>query len=264
MIILIICIIIICIIYIVLYFNTYDYNTICMAEPEVFIYDSKIEGPSICIIGATHGNEPSGYVAIKHLMDLYNNKTYTLKKGKLYLIPVVNYCGLKLNIRNGSNMSLWDWDNWLQSNHNDINRNYIENTSNPINKKVLEYATKSDFVLDFHEGWGYHNNSNSIGSTITPSNDESMKIAQKMMTNINNIITDDTKKFAIRTNDIELLKDNNYIINTEIKGTLSDYIKNTNYILIEITGQSNIISMDLRLEQAMVFIDTLLDNYEII
>ena len=231
------------------------YNNICMGEPEVYIYDSMIKGPNIMIIGATHGNEPSGYVAIKNLMDLLNNKTIKLKIGKLYLIPVVNYCGLKLNTRNGSSINIM----------NDINRNYFEDTKYPINKTVLEFATKSDFILDFHEGWGYHTNSNSIGSTITPYNN-SMKIAQSMMNNINNDITDPIKKFAIRTNDIELLKDNNYIINTEIKGTLSNYItninkNNINYILIEITGQSNDISINLRLAQAMIFIDTLLDNY---
>ena len=254
LIILIIVIIIIVIIFLIYIYNNTKYNTICMAEPEVYTYDSMTDGPTICIVGATHGNEPSGYVAIKHLMDLFNTKKYTLTKGKLYLIPVVNYCGLKLNTRNGSNINIMD----------DINRNYVENTSNPINKKVLEYATKSNFILDFHEGWGYHTTSNSIGSTITPITDNSMKIAQDMMRNINNIINDDTKKFAIRTNDKELLKDNNYIPNTEIKGTLSNYIKSINnidYILIEITGQSNNISMDLRLNQAMIFIDTLLDNY---
>jgi len=132
-------------------------KTICDTPPEIFTYDSKTNGPTILIVGTTHGNEPAGYHTIKSLMDKLNSKDIILLNGKLILVPVVNYCGFKLNRRN-------------RLGYNDINRLYHDNTTSIINKTIIKEVKKSDFILDFHEGWGFHKlNNDSIGSTITPS-----------------------------------------------------------------------------------------------
>jgi predicted deacylase len=239
---------------IIVCFYIYINRNICSGAPESFVYDTNIKGSSITIIGTTHGNEQVGYYAIKELINRINSKKIILKKGILYLIPVVNYCGFKMNTRNG----LFFYD---------INRNYTTTSDNPINKTVLNFANKSDFTLDFHEGWGYHSISDSIGSTITPSKTNiSNEIAQSMMDNVNLTISNSKKKFIIRTDDAVLLKKSNYKKKTDIDGTLSTYMnsKNKDYILIEITGQSLIQSMDLRVEQAMIFIKTVLSYYNLI
>ena len=234
----------------------YITRKICIVEPESFIYDSKINGPTITIIGTTHGNEPVGYHAIKELINRLNTKDIILKRGKLILIPIVNYCGFRLNTRNSIL-------------YPDINRMYTnKNTTSIINKTILKYAEQSNFLLDFHEGWGYHGNSSSIGSTITPSlTYDSNQIAVIMKDSVNRTITDNIKKFIIRTDDIQLLKDKqNYMIKTNVKGTLSTYMDNCkkNYILIEISGQNSIQPLELRMNQGRIFIESVLSYYQII
>ena len=245
--------IIIIIIIIILFI--YITRKICIVEPESFIYDSKINGPTITIIGTTHGNEPVGYHAIKELINRLNTKDIILKKGKLILIPIVNYCGFRLNTRNSIL-------------YGDINRMYKKNTTSIINKTILKYAEQSDFLLDFHEGWGYHGNSNSIGSTITPSlTYDSKQIALIMKDMVNRTITSDMKKFIIRTDDSELLKNKqDYMKKTNMSGTLSTYMENSkkNYILIEITGQNSIQPLELRIAQGSIFIESILSYYQII
>jgi len=233
----------------------YITRKICIVEPESFIYDSKINGPTITIIGTTHGNEPVGYHAIKELINRLNTKDIILKKGKIILIPIVNYCGFRLNTRNSIL-------------YGDINRMYKKNTTSIINKTILKYAEQSDFLLDFHEGWGYHGNSSSIGSTITPSlTYDSKQIALIMKDMVNRTITSDMKKFIIRTDDSELLKNKqDYMIKTNMSGTLSTYMENNkkNYILIEITGQNSIQPLELRIAQGSIFIESVLSYYQII
>jgi hypothetical protein len=231
------------------------YKEICDTPPEIFTYDSMIKGPTILMVGVTHGNEPAGYYIIKGLMDKLNNKEIVLKKGKLILIPIVNYCGFKHNTRN-------------RIGFDDINRDYHDKTKSIINKTVIEQVKKSDCIIDFHEGWGfYKKNNSSIGSTISPSNTfDSINIAIKMKDNINNITDDNNNKFIIRTNNTDLLKNTNeYVSRTEINGSLSHYAEllNKNYILIETSGQENIQPLDIRVNQGHVFINTLFSYYEL-
>jgi hypothetical protein len=248
-------IIILCIVTFFYMYIKYIKRKICSGAPEIFNYCSNVKGPFITIIGTTHGNEQVGYYAIKKLMDRLNSKKIVLKKGKLCLIPVVNYCGFKLNVRNGLSFR-------------DINRYYTEDTTYPINKCVLNFASKSDFTLDFHEGWGFHTTSTSLGSTITPSNtDVSNEISIKMKDNINNTIKNNMKKFIIRTNNVKLLNDpTNYKDKQNVNGTLSTYMEkiNKNYILIETSGQNLIQPLKIRLDQANIFIETLLSHYNMI
>ena len=248
-------IILILIIIIIIIIFIYITRKICIVEPESFIYDSKLEGPTITIIGTTHGNEPVGYYAIKELINQLNNKDLILLKGKLILVPIVNYCGFRMNTR----------DSIL---YHDINRMYKSNTKSIINKTILKYAHQSDFLLDFHEGWGYHGNSSSIGSTISPScTSDSNQLAIIMKDMVNNTITNNIKKFIIRTDNSELLKDSvNYLKKTNTKGTLSTYMNNCkkNYILIEITGQDSIQPLELRMNQGNIFINSVLSYYKMI
>ena len=251
---------IICICLIIILFVRYifiDINRmICDIAPEIFTYDSKNEGPTILIIGATHGNEPAGYHTIKKLMDMLNQKNMILVKGRLILIPVVNYCGFKLNLRN-------------RLGYSDINRNYYENTNSIINKTVIKSVKLSDFILDFHEGWGFHKiNNDSIGSTLSPSNTtDSIAIALQMKNNVNNTISNSDEQFLIRTLDQTLLKDTgNYIQSYVTSGTLSKYAEglNKNYILVETSGQNDIQDLDIRVNQGIIFINTLLLYYGLI
>lgn len=246
-------ILLIIIILYITFFTKYICNNL-----DYYIYDSQKPGPTIMILGGTHGNEPAGSETIKELIQDMNLKKTILNRGKLILIPEVNYCGLRLNIRYIFGIG-------------DLNRKYPktldETISSPINNKIIELAKQSDFILDFHEGWGFHrNNKDSIGSTITPNNTpESLTLATEFLDNINKTIKEDDKKFTILTTNEDLLKLDKYgySSSTEIKGSLRYYLNllNKNYILIETTGQDNIQKLELRKQQAKIFINLLLTKY---
>jgi len=216
-------------------------NNICYKEPEYFEYIGKEKGPTIFIIGATHGNEPAGYYGIKEYMNKLNKQEILLKKGKIIFIPSVNYCGLQLNKRNHNTVG-------------DINRLYVENT-NIINKLIINFSKISDFIIDFHEGYDYANKSDeTLGSTITPAETEtSLKVANLVINNINKIINIEYKKFKINHN-------------KKINGTLREYadVNKLNYILVETTGQNNIQPINIRTEQCINVINTVLEYYSMI
>lgn len=238
----IILILLIIIILIIFYYKT-TINNICYKEPEYFEYTGKEEGPTILIIGATHGNEPAGYYGIKECMNKLNKQEITLKRGKIIFIPAVNYCGLKLNNRNHNTVG-------------DINRLYRDNQNNNIiNKLIINFSKISDFIIDFHEGYDYANKSDdTLGSTITPSETKkSLEIANIVVNNLNKIINIDYKKFKINHN-------------KKIKGTFRDYvdINKLNYILVETTGQNNVQPINIRSQQCINIINSVLENYNMI
>jgi len=203
----------------------------------------KENGPTILIIGATHGNEPAGFYGIKEFMNKLNKQEIILKKGKIIFIPSVNYCGLQLNKRNHNTVG-------------DINRLYrdMEN-NNIINKLIIDLSKTSNFIIDFHEGYDYANKSNeTLGSTITPAETEnSLKVANIVVNNLNKIIDIDYKKFKINHN-------------KKISGTFREYadINKFNYILVETTGQKDVQPLNIRKEQCINIINSVLENYNMI
>jgi predicted deacylase len=238
----IILILLLIIIVIVLYYKT-TINNICYKEPEYFEYIGKEKGPTILIIGATHGNEPAGYYGIKEFMNKLNRQEYTLKKGKIIFIPSVNYCGLQLNSRNHNIVG-------------DINRLYRDRENNNIiNKLIINFSKTSDFIIDFHEGVDYANKSDeTLGSTITPAETEkSLEVANIVINNLNKIIDIEYKKFKINHN-------------KKISGTFREFadINKLNYILIETTGQRNVQPINIRVQQCVNIITSVLENYNII
>lgn len=199
-----------------------------------FEINSNKSGPTILIVAGTHGNEPA---ASYYFSKLIKDKI-KINRGKLIIIPRVNDCALKLNIRSVPLIG-------------DINRKYyisnkVNGDINRINKQIINIikSNRIDFILDFHEGYDFHNyNSNSLGSTITYTNDKTGKakeIGENIVQKLNKTIEDEKKKFT--------LLDYNY---KPIKGTLLEYLSQLNIsgILIETSGQNNIQPLQKRLEQ---------------
>jgi hypothetical protein len=235
-------------------------NKICnnTESLDYFIYNSGNPGPTIAIIGGTHGNEPIGSIVIRELIEKLNNKNIILKSGKLILIPDVNYCALRVGIR-------------MIPLIGDLNRKYPkklhENASCPINNKIINILKDADFILDFHEGWGFHRlNKDSMGSSITPSETKkSDELAHLIYGDINKSIVDKDKRFIIFVNDDRYNKNPDiYSKLNDIKGSLRYYanINKKNYILIEITGQNNIQTLEIRRNQGNIIIDTVLKYFK--
>jgi len=235
-------------------------NKICNSKESlnIYEYDSNISGTKIVIIGGTHGNEPSGSETIKELIKNLNNNKIKIKSGKLILIPEVNYCALRIGIRFIPLIG-------------DLNRKYPfkkYKTTCPITLKIMDSIKDADFILDFHEGWGFHRvNKESMGSTITPTTTElSYILANNMLNKINKTIDDDKKKFSVFTDKKELLSNEYYSKGDDIKGSLRHYanLLNKNYILIETTGQNNIQPLEIRKSQCNLFITELLSHFNMI
>lgn len=231
----------------------YNYNSINYKENE--------KQPIILMLGSIHGNEPSGYYALRKLMeDLSTNKT-SLKTGKLIVIPVVNYCAFQLGLR-------------LVPFIGDMNRKFPytldQNPSNKIISQIVDLIKQADFILDFHEGWGFNRqNSNSMGSTLTPTNNELCNnLAVKIVNNLDIKIDKDYMKYRIYTDNQDLIKSNPYLYQEQhkIKGALSYYCQllGKNYILVETSGQNNIIPLDTRIDQNNTIINEVLLNYNMI
>jgi predicted deacylase len=207
---------------------------------EIYEFDSNIKGINLLLIGGTHGNEPSGSVALNKLIKEIKEKKYNLKTGKITIIPKPNKLGLFFNRRH-----------LLHRFYNrDLNRNYPRNAKekplDPISAKIINYVNKSDWILDFHEGWGYiYENNGSMGSGIFPGDTKnSITMAHNILTGINNAIDSDNKFVLIEK------------IHPNIRSLKSyaNYL-GKNYILIETSGQNNIQPIHIRVEQISFIID---------
>ena len=253
---------------VILLFYIVIVNKICNSKDslQIYEYDTKIKGPKIVIIGGTHGNEPSGAETIKDMIRNLNNKNIKLKKGKLILIPEVNYCGLRVGIR--FIPLIGDLNRKYPVKLDDNRLNNRLNNICPITQQIIDNIKDADFVLDFHEGWGFHRiTKESMGSTISPTDtNESYILAKKMLNKINDTIDENNKKFNIFTDKKELLSNEYYSVGDDIKGSLRYYenLNKKNYILIETTGQNDIQPLNKRKTQCNIFINELLIHHDMI
>jgi hypothetical protein len=92
-----------------------------------------------------------------------------------------------------------------------------------------------------------------------------------MLDSVNKTIENSEKKFIILA-DSEIIKNKlnysnyDYSKSIDIKGSLRYYqkISNKDYILIETTGQNNVQSLNLRMDQSRIFIDKTLEYYQLL
>lgn len=211
---------------------------------ETFSFKGKEQGPSVLIVGTTHGNEPAGGEALNRYLQML--KLQMLFKGTLTVIPLLNPCGKALGIRSQPHQLM------LLSN-TDLNRNYPTSTNEegtcPVSKALTSIIKQYDFVIDLHEGWGYHQlNPESLGSGIYPNKQPlAEQVATQMGQDLNQSINDPTKQFVVK-----------HI--PDIPGSLRSLcdVYNIPYVLIETSGQNNIQPLDTRANQHLTLIQSAL------
>jgi predicted deacylase len=214
---------------------------------DVHIIDSKIPGPTVLIVGSTHGNEPAGTVTIENII---SKKNFNLKRGKLLLVPRPNKLGYLFNMRYMPHRII----------NCDLNRNYPKEVGElpkePISSKICQLADKSDFIIDLHEGWGFHRiQSNSLGSGIYPGDTHnSISLSYHIAKQINTEINDPNKKFVVGLNSHPEL--------TSLRSYCNMIYHD--YILIETTGQKDIQPIQIRTNQMLTLIDCVLFRLKMI
>lgn len=214
----------------------------------VEVIDSGRPGICMGLIGGVHGNEPAGAVALNHFLD----NPPKLKKGKLVIIPEANRCGLL----NGTRLQTVHGGPFA---HNkDLNRNFTENGGiDSKSQQITEVLKNCDLVVDIHEGWGYHKiQPGSLGSTLSPVNKQkSVWLADRAVWKINRTISDADKEFTVLMNRA-----------CDIPNTLNCHmaVQGKDYILIEITGQRNIQTIETRRDQALFLLNSILEDTEMI
>ncbi len=221
------------------------YSNESFTNDTTWLYDSGIPGPCIGILAGMHGNEPAACYELRNLID--SGWFSNIKRGSVRIIPVANPNGLRFNMRN----------NFLL----DMNRQFHED--GPITKDakhILEFFKECDVVIDFHEGWGFHQISpDSLGSTIMPNSSIAKSITRQIIHDLNqhplmlDIIAKNDKKAWVS---LEPLR------SCEIPTTLSCYYRSINkhHILVETTGQNDIQPLDIRQTQVRIILTSLLQK----
>lgn len=225
--------ILITIICIILYYQYYLWGN----EIDVHVIDSHQPGPNLLIIAGTHGNEPAGRIVVEDWLKNYKS----INKGKIYVIPRSNKSGSMIGLRFMLHNLLFP----------DLNRNYTDHGREPVSQKIIEIINNNhiDFILDFHEGWGFHKkNKRSIGSTLSATTPFSKEISLNLVESLNKQISQEDKQFVLNEQTDNLLTLRNFAKRKKI-----------DYILIETTGQNGIQPIDIRKKQVAHILDYVLN-----
>ncbi len=97
-------------------------------------------GPKLAVFGAVHGNETCGTVAIRRVIQELERNTFSLQRGTLTLVPVVNPLAYQLKRRHGDR---------------NLNRN-MRVTANPqdfedrLSNVICPLLEAHDVLLDLH------------------------------------------------------------------------------------------------------------------
>jgi len=209
-----------------------------------YVFNSSKIGPTIGFIGGVHGNEISGAITLQSMVD--SGYFAKITNGRVKVIPVANPSGFKLNSRYTSTFT-------------DLNRIYKTPITDKTALEITQFFSDCDIVIDFHEGWSWNRiNSNSLGSTITPS--FPMPLANDIVTALNNsptmkaVISKDPRK------QFDVGKDS---IVCEIPSTMECYMRKNGrpHILVEIPGQNSGHPLNIRLNNIHVVVDLVLKKY---
>lgn len=222
-----------------IFYEHYDKLPYLVYADREYLADHPGTEVKVALVTGVHGNETAGPHAF---MDMINDDTFVkLVKGTpiiLTVVPCVNRWGFHYNMR-------WQPSLW----HPDINRAFKETDNDETSKKVIKILEGADFVMDFHEGWGYHRiQPQSIGSTLSPSTSLTMDMAKHIALVLNADIPEVPKKFMVLDRDA-----------CQLPGALSCYMERhkRHYILMETTGQMNAQPMIIRKKQVRTAVQEL-------
>ncbi|MGE5559906.1 MAG: succinylglutamate desuccinylase/aspartoacylase family protein [Chloroflexota bacterium] len=140
----------------------------------LYIINSGVAGPTVWVIGGTHGNEPAGYKAAAYVKD------FKIKKGRLIVLPQANKLAVNAFTR-------------YVSSTGDLNRSYPTSTydtpNSTLSKSIWSYMKtyRPTWLVDMHEGYDFHKVvSAAVGQTaIIYPNTTTQKVATMAINKLN-------------------------------------------------------------------------------
>ncbi len=159
---------------------------------QAYIYQARIRGPAIMVVGGVHGDEPAGSLAAEEIRRL------AVERGTLIVIPRVNNLALAANQRTLPEIT-------------DVNRAYPgRKDGNPAQRIAYEIGVLMEeyqvsLLIDLHEGRTFHMlDKTSVGQSILYGiDDKSTVLALEAVEHINRQIKEKHKKFTFLATPIQ-------------------------------------------------------------
>ena len=177
-------------------------------QTSLYLFDSGVPGPSVLILGGTHGDEPAGYEAALRLVDRFCSET--LLRGKLYIIPEAN----RNSVQHYRRRIRVPYGNDIE--RGNLNRSYpgkadglpMEQLAFQIGQLVLD--NDISVLIDLHEALNFHldieesADRKGLGQTIIYyPNEPSAWLLMNLLSEINQTISDNRQKFSALEQPIE-------------------------------------------------------------
>lgn len=154
-------------------------------QTPLYVIDSNLPGPTVMVIGGTHGSEPAGWLAAAKV------KEFSVVKGRLIVIPNSNKQAddaRKRAVASG-----------------DLNRQFPKAANGQPTSELAKAiwnaikTYKPDWLVDMHEGYDFHKvDANAVGQTaIIYPNTETEKVANMIIANENKSISVASHKFSL-------------------------------------------------------------------
>ena len=107
---------------------------------EKFEFEGEESGVNLLVLGAVHGNEVAGKIALERLIKEINEKRIVIKKGKLTVVPVCNVEANRRDVRQ------------VDENLNRVMKKWENPTTyeKKIANKLCELIEDCDIMLDLH------------------------------------------------------------------------------------------------------------------
>lgn len=132
--------------------NSYELHTKSIIEIPVFVFRSRVKGPTVLLSAGMHGEETNGIEIIRKLIT--RDEIKNLKCGNLIAIPVINSISFLFNSRD-------------LPDGRDLNRCFPGTKNGSIGSRIAYDMMKHivpliDFGIDFHTGGAKINNTPQI------------------------------------------------------------------------------------------------------
>ncbi len=124
-------------------------------EFKMYTFTTNVPGPTIFIVGGTHGNEVAGYKAATNLLD------YDFEKGKIVIVPRLSTVAIEYGVRYARDLGYTDLNRVFPGKRDGTKTEVIART---LYDEIL-YA-KPDYLFDMHESRDSWRNPPYLGDSL--------------------------------------------------------------------------------------------------